>query len=266
VDRLRALATAPSHTPDAAIAVPVMAAQIGKRCAIVSRGCVSLSLSPQAFWRSLRPGRGFIGRAAVFIGAMGGSALVPPIRRRGIMSVRLFVGNLSYQATEAEVREHFSAVGPVVFLHLPTDRESGRPRGIAFIEFNDAAQAEEAIRRFHQQPFQGRPLVVNHARARESGPGVRKHTSAPPSPTSPDWATASRVTEPRSPRRGSTQRDFGPDAAPRGQRKPANRRPKPEPGPKGPIRERRSGQFFGGEEDEADDDASSEGPLHSSQE
>jgi RNA recognition motif-containing protein len=182
------------------------------------------------------------------------------------MSVRLFVGNLSYQATEAEVREHFSAIGPVVFLHLPTDRESGRPRGIAFVEFNEPAQAEEAIRRFHQQPFQGRPLVVNHARAREPGPGVGKNTSAPPSLPSPDWVTAPRVTEPRSPRQGGVRRDFGPDAAPRGQRKPAPRRPKPTPGPKGPIRERRSGQFFGGDEDEADDDASSPGPHPSSQE
>lgn len=66
------------------------------------------------------------------------------------MSIRLFVGNLSYQATEAEVREHFSGIGPVVFLHLPADRESGRPRGIAFVEFTDAVQAEAAIRRFHQ--------------------------------------------------------------------------------------------------------------------
>jgi cold-inducible RNA-binding protein len=182
------------------------------------------------------------------------------------MSVRLFVGNLSYQATEAEVREHFSAVGPLVFLHLPTERDSGRPRGIAFVEFNDPAQAEEAIRRFHDQPFQGRPLIVNHARAREPGPGVRRHTSAHPSLTSPAGATEPRGTDPRPPHRGDTRRDFGPDAAPRGQRKPANRRPKSTRPPKGPIRERHSGQFFGGDEDEADGDASSEGHLHSSPE
>jgi hypothetical protein len=47
------------------------------------------------------------------------------------MSVRLFMGNLSYQVTEAEVREYFSAVGPLVFLHLPTDRDSGRPRRLS---------------------------------------------------------------------------------------------------------------------------------------
>src|ERR671937_2290566 len=103
------------------------------------------------------------------------------IKRRGTMPVRLFVGNLSYHATEAELREHFSAVGPLLNVHLPTERESGRPRGFAFVEFNDPAQAEEAIRRFNNQPFQGRPLAVSHARARESarenGPGVAKNAS-----------------------------------------------------------------------------------------
>jgi cold-inducible RNA-binding protein len=182
------------------------------------------------------------------------------------MSVRLFVGNLSYHATEAEVREYFSAVGPLVFIHLPTERDSGRPRGMAFVDFTDPAQAEEAIRRFHNQPFQGRMLIVNHARARESGPGVRKHASPPPSLTSPDWATEPGGTDPRPPHRGGARRAFGPDAAPRGQRKPANRRPKSTRPPKGPIRERLSGQFFGGDEDDADSDASSEGRLHTSQE
>jgi len=177
------------------------------------------------------------------------------------MAVRLFVGNLSYQATEAEVRAHFSAVGPLVFIHLPTDRESGRGRGIAFVEFHDPAQAEEAIRRFHNQPFQGRPLVVNRAREREPGPGVRGPTSAPPSRTSPGRATEPRVTEPRPPRRGEVRRDFGPDAAPRGPRKPAKRRPQSTRPPKGPMRERQSGQFFGGDEDEADGDALHRGSV-----
>jgi RNA recognition motif-containing protein len=175
------------------------------------------------------------------------------------MSVRLFVGNLSYQATAAEVREHFSAVGPLVFIHLPTDRESGRPRGMAFVEFNDPAQAEEAIRRFHNQPFQGRALLVNHARPREPGPSVRGPTSAPPSPTSREGAPAPHVTAPRPLHRGEARREFGPDATPRGPRKPAHRRPPSTRPPKGPIRERHSGQFFGGDEDEADDDPGHQG-------
>jgi cold-inducible RNA-binding protein len=180
--------------------------------------------------------------------------------------MRLFVGNVSDHATEAELREHFSAVGPLVFIYLPTDRESGKPRGIAFVEFTDAAQAEEAIRRFHQQPFQGKPLIVNHARAREPGAGVRKPTSLRLSLTSPDGATEPRGTDLRPLHKGGMRRDFGPDAAPRGQRKPAKRRPKSTRSPRGPMRERLSGQFFGGDDDDADNDAWNEGHLPSSQE
>jgi RNA recognition motif-containing protein len=182
------------------------------------------------------------------------------------MSMRLFVGNLTEHTTAAELREYFTAVGPVVFIHLPTDRESGRPRGIAFVEFNDSAHAEEAIRRFNNQPFQGKPLVVNQARAREHDPGVRRQSSAPPSLTAADGAIESSMTDTRSSQRGGARRNFGPDAAPRGQRKPSNRRPQSTRGPKGPIRERLSGQFFGGDEDDADGDAWNEEQLNSSQE
>jgi RNA recognition motif-containing protein len=177
------------------------------------------------------------------------------------MSIRLFVGNLAYQATEAELRELFSAVGPLSYVHLPTDRESGRPRGFAFVEFAEPAQAEEAIRRFNQQPFQGRPLAVNEARARELGPDVKRNPSARPSPAPTDRATKPDVAEPRLPRRNGPSRHVDPDAAPRGQRTPTNRRQKSERGPRGPIRERISGQFFGGDEDDADNDAWREGNV-----
>jgi RNA recognition motif-containing protein len=173
--------------------------------------------------------------------------------------MRLFVGNLSEQVTEAEVREHFSAVGPLAFIHLPTNRENGKLRGIAFVEFHDAAQAGEAIRRFHQQPFQGKPLIVNEARAREPSPGLRQRTSARPSVTSPERADS------RPAHRGDARREFGHDAAPRAERKPAHRRPQSTRVPKGPIRERRSGQFFGGDEDDADGDTWTEGHRPSSQ-
>jgi len=94
------------------------------------------------------------------------------------MAVRLFVGNLPYNTTEAELREHFSAVGPLTYVHLPTDRESGKPRGFAFVEFNDRSQAEEAVQRFNNQLFKGRPIAVNEARARDDRP----RTSMPPRP------------------------------------------------------------------------------------
>lgn len=177
------------------------------------------------------------------------------------MPVRLFVGNLSYQATETELRELFSAVGPLAYVHLPTDRESGKPRGFAFVEFQDPAQAAEAIQRFNNQPFQGRPLAVNEARARDTSAGIGRSASAPPSlpPTDRTRGPGGADTPPS--QRSRDSRQFGPDAAPRGQRKSANRRPKSTTGPKGPLRERFSGQFFGGDEDEPDVDTPSRGHV-----
>src|SRR5712691_6811422 len=86
------------------------------------------------------------------------------------MSVRLFVGNLPYDATEDEIRQHFSTAGNLSYVSIPLDRETGKKRGFAFVEFGDPQQAQEAIRQFNNQPFKGRPLAVNEARAREAGP------------------------------------------------------------------------------------------------
>src|SRR5262245_36376548 len=88
------------------------------------------------------------------------------------MPVRLFIGNLPYSATEAELREHLSSVGEPTSVVLPIDRETGRMRGFAFVDYADRAVAEEAIKRFDQQPFKGRGLAVSEARPREErGPG-----------------------------------------------------------------------------------------------
>lgn len=88
------------------------------------------------------------------------------------MAVRLFVGNLAYSTTEADLRSYFGTVAPPSQVVLPVDRETGRPRGFAFVEFQDRAHAEQAIQKFHGQVFSGRPLVVSEARAREErGPG-----------------------------------------------------------------------------------------------
>src|SRR5436309_15090940 len=85
------------------------------------------------------------------------------------MPVRLFVGNLPYDATEDEIRAHFSPAGNLTSVFIPVDRETGRKRGFAFVEFGDNAAAEEAIRLFNSQPFKGRSLAVNEARAKEAG-------------------------------------------------------------------------------------------------
>jgi RNA recognition motif-containing protein len=87
----------------------------------------------------------------------------------------LFVGNLSYNTTEADLRTYFGTVAAPSQVVLPVDRETGRPRGFAFVEFLDRAHAETAIQRFNGQVFNGRPLAVSEARAREdrgpAGPG-----------------------------------------------------------------------------------------------
>lgn len=88
------------------------------------------------------------------------------------MAVRLFVGNLSYSTTEADLRAYFGAVAPPSQVVLPVDRETGRPRGFAFVEYLDRTHAETAIQRFNGVAFNGRPLAVSEARAREDrGPG-----------------------------------------------------------------------------------------------
>ncbi len=172
------------------------------------------------------------------------------------MSVRLFVSNLSYDVTEADLREYFSAVGPVSYLSVPTDRETGRPRGFAFIEFSDRAQATEAIRRFNNQPFMGRPLVVNEARPREDRPREdRPPSSAPSRPALPRSDSASDYSPPETASGGKPSRNFGPDATPRRNRNKGKGGAKSERGPKGPMRERVTGQFYGGDDgDDGDDD------------
>jgi RNA recognition motif-containing protein len=88
------------------------------------------------------------------------------------LAVRLFVGNLNYTTTEADLRSYFGSVAPPSQVVLPVDRETGRPRGFAFVEFLDRAHAEQAIQQFNGQVFNGRPLAVSEARAREDrGPG-----------------------------------------------------------------------------------------------
>jgi RNA recognition motif-containing protein len=82
----------------------------------------------------------------------------------------LFIGNLPYSASEADLRAHFATVAEPSHVVMPVDRETGRPRGFAFVEFADRAVAEDVIKKFDAQPFQGRNLAVSEARAREDRP------------------------------------------------------------------------------------------------
>jgi RNA recognition motif-containing protein len=168
------------------------------------------------------------------------------------MSVRLFVGNLPYDVAEAELRELLSAAGSLVSVRIPTDRETGKPRGFAFVEFSDGAQAEEAIRRFNQQLFKGRPLVINEARPREEGSGARSGA-----PARPSWSGEQSPAG-----TGQPKRNFGPDAPPRGMRKGKGRSAKGERAPKGPLKERVGGQFFSeGVEDAHDEKGEDDVPF-----
>jgi RNA recognition motif-containing protein len=88
------------------------------------------------------------------------------------LAVRLFIGNLPYSASEADLRAHFAPVAEPSHVAMPVDRETGRPRGFAFVEFVDRAKAEEVIRKFDAQPFQGRPLAVSEARAPRGSPAA----------------------------------------------------------------------------------------------
>jgi cold-inducible RNA-binding protein len=87
------------------------------------------------------------------------------------MSQKLYVGNLSYNTTEAEVRDLFAQVGEVTSVALITDRETGRVKGFGFVEMNTAEQAQEAIKRFNGYTLDERALTVNEARPREERSG-----------------------------------------------------------------------------------------------
>ena len=86
------------------------------------------------------------------------------------MAVRLFIGNLPYGASEADLRAHFATVAAPSHIVMPVDRETGRPRGFAFVEFAEREVAERVIDKFNAQPFMGRNLAVSEARAREDRP------------------------------------------------------------------------------------------------
>lgn len=182
------------------------------------------------------------------------------------MPVRLFVGNLPYDASEEDIRAHFSTAGNVVNVFVPLDRETGRKRGFAFVEFNDASEAQEAIRLFNSQPFRGRPLAVNEARAKEARPpstggGFRPGPRPAPSgfrPSGPQGPPAGRDFDrpmrPREPDPGTLDtrvdkhnRKFGPDAKPFKNR---NQKPfRPEGGKKA-LKERMSGQLYSMDDEE----------------
>ena len=174
------------------------------------------------------------------------------------MAVRLFVGNLSYATTEADLRTYFGTVAPPSQVVLPVDRETGRPRGFAFVEYLDRAHAEQAIQRFNGQAFNGRPLAVSEARAREdrgpggfSGPrpggppGPRPGGGFPPRPSfgGPRFDSGAAPSTDRS-------RNFGPDAKPQ-RGAAAKKGKKGDERPRGPIPVKATRRSFTLDDDDA---------------
>ena len=94
------------------------------------------------------------------------------VARRGIdLSKKLYVGNLAYSCTEDRLREIFEEHGEVASAALVMDRETGRPRGFGFVEFNDDNNARAAIEALNGQNIDGRDLTVNEAKPRENRGG-----------------------------------------------------------------------------------------------
>jgi len=82
----------------------------------------------------------------------------------------IYVGNLSYNATEDDLRQAFAEYGEVSSVNIIQDRETGRSRGFAFVEMPDAEQAKAAIEQVNLAEIAGRRVTVNEARPKEDRP------------------------------------------------------------------------------------------------
>jgi len=177
------------------------------------------------------------------------------------LAVRLFIGNLPYGASEADLRAHFAAVAEPSHIVMPVDRETGRPRGFAFVEFVERDVAERVIDKFNAQPFMGRNLAVSEARAREDRPpgprppgggygGPRPGGFGGPRPGGggggfggPRPGGGFGGGMPTGPGGRDRSANFGPPAPPkrlRGGKKSSRQEDKP----KGPIKERSDGRIY----------------------
>jgi cold-inducible RNA-binding protein len=85
--------------------------------------------------------------------------------------MKMYVGNLPFDTNEQDLRGLFAEYGQVTDLHLPSDRETGRPRGFAFVTMDSKDAMVKAIKALDGQDFQGRNLRINEAQPREAGGG-----------------------------------------------------------------------------------------------
>jgi len=89
--------------------------------------------------------------------------------------MNIYVGNLSYNATDEQLKDLFSQYGEVVSATIITDKFTGKPRGFAFVEMASGSEGQAAIDALNGQDFDGRTLNINEARARESRPPRRNN-------------------------------------------------------------------------------------------
>ena len=85
--------------------------------------------------------------------------------------MRIYVGNLSYDISEEELRQEFLAFGEVESVNVILDRYSGRPKGFGFVEMPSSSEAQAAIEGLNETVHDGRPLTVNEAKPRENRGG-----------------------------------------------------------------------------------------------
>ena len=87
------------------------------------------------------------------------------------MSKKLYVGNLPFSATDADLMNVFQAQGDVLSARIVVDRDTGRSKGFGFVEMSSDDEAVSAVNELNGKPFMGRTLTVNEARPREEGAG-----------------------------------------------------------------------------------------------
>ena len=93
------------------------------------------------------------------------------------MNSKLYVGNMSFKTTEADLRDAFGKFGSVTDVYIASDRETGRPRGFAFVTFSNDTESKLAAEKMNGVDIDGRALTVNEAKPKEEMGGGRNYGS-----------------------------------------------------------------------------------------
>lgn len=94
------------------------------------------------------------------------------------MNSKLYVGNMSFKTTEADLRDAFGQFGSVTDVYIANDRETGRPRGFAFVTFSTDTESKLAAEKMNGTDLDGRALTVNEAKPKEEMGGSRNFGGA----------------------------------------------------------------------------------------